>query len=63
MKAVGVIEVLIWGHRVGALSKDPALGYYVFEYAGSWKRLAVELAPLTMPLSAPGSIFSSGRRV
>src|SRR5665213_1435978 len=58
MKAVGVIEVLIWGHRVGALSADPTLGYYAFEYEPSWKRRAVELAPLTMPLSDPASIFT-----
>jgi len=58
MRATSVIEVLIWGHRVGALSADPTLGYYAFQYERSWKRRAIELAPLTMPLSNPSSIFT-----
>jgi len=35
---------------VGALARDERLGFYVFAYEPSWKRLATELAPLTMPL-------------
>lgn len=31
-KAVDVIEVRIWGRRVGAVALDPGLGNYVFEY-------------------------------
>ncbi|HXA78687.1 MAG TPA: type II toxin-antitoxin system HipA family toxin [Candidatus Acidoferrales bacterium] len=40
----------MWGERVGALARDERLGFYVFAYEPSWKRLATELAPLTMPL-------------
>ena len=51
MKPVDVIEVLLWGKRVGAATADPTLGCYAFEYEPSWKRQGIELAPLTMPLS------------
>ena len=40
----------MWGNRVGALARDERLGFYAFAYEPSWKRLATELAPLTMPL-------------
>ena len=46
-----VIEVLIWGARVGALAPDPALGVYAFAYQPSWRRKAIELAPLMMPIA------------
>ena len=51
MKPVDVIEVLIWGERVGATTADPTLGCYAFEYEPAWKRQGIELAPLTMPLA------------
>ena len=46
-----VIEVRIWGKRVGAVAPDPRLGCYVFAYEPAWKRSGIELAPLTMPLA------------
>jgi len=58
MKPVDVIEVLIWGKRVGAATADPALGCYAFEYEPSWKRQDIELAPLTMPLSDRRQTFT-----
>ncbi len=45
-----VIEVRIWGKRVGAVAPDPRLGCYVFAYDPAWRRSGIELAPLTMPL-------------
>jgi serine/threonine-protein kinase HipA len=48
---IPVIEVRAWGNLVGALAPDPRLGYYAFAYAPEWRRLRIELAPLTMPLS------------
>jgi len=45
-----VIEVRIWGRRVGAVAPDPRLGCYVFAYDPAWRRTGIELAPLTMPL-------------
>jgi len=44
-----VIEVRIWGERVGAVANDPGLGCYVFAYDPQWRRRGVDLAPLTMP--------------
>jgi serine/threonine-protein kinase HipA len=46
-----VVEVRIWGRRVGAVAPDPRLGCYVFAYDPAWRRSGIELAPLTMPLS------------
>jgi serine/threonine-protein kinase HipA len=51
-KAVDVIEVQIWGRTVGAVARDPALGYYAFEYDPAFVRSGTELAPIMMPLAA-----------
>ncbi len=48
---VKVIEVWIWGKRVGAVALDPHLGYYAFEYDPQFVLSGIELAPLTMPLA------------
>ena len=56
-KPVEAIEVRIWGQRVGAVALDPKLGYYAFEYAPTFVRSGVELAPLTMPLAAAREPF------
>ena len=56
-KPVGIIEVRIWGRRVGALALDPKLGYYAFEYDRTFTAAGIELAPLTMPLSMASSPF------
>lgn len=45
-----VIEVLAWGHRVGAVAKDPDTGWYAFAYDPDWVAGGFELAPLHMPL-------------
>ena len=47
---IPVIEVRIWGQRVGAVAPDPRLGCYVFAYEPAWRRTGIELAPLTLPL-------------
>jgi serine/threonine-protein kinase HipA len=54
---IPVIEVRIWGKRVGALALDPKLEYYAFEYAPSWRKLGIELAPLHLPLSDSRQTF------
>jgi len=56
-KPVHVIEARVWGHTVGAVALDPRLGYYAFEYAPSFVRMGIELAPLTMPLAQAGEPF------
>lgn len=54
---IPVIEVRVWGKRVGALAPDPRLGYYAFAYEPSWRRSGIELAPLTMPLDERRETF------
>lgn len=51
MKDVLVIEVRVWGQRVGAVALDPRLGYYAFAYEPAWQRTGIELAPLTLPMN------------
>ena len=46
---VDVVEVRCWDSRVGALARDPASGFYAFEYDPGWARTGVELAPLRLP--------------
>lgn len=45
------IEVWLWGEFVGAAALDPTLGFYVFAYAPTFKRLGIEPAPLQMPVA------------
>ena len=49
-KPVDLIEVCIWGYRVGAVALDPRTGFYAFEYDLEFVRKGIELAPLFMPL-------------
>jgi serine/threonine-protein kinase HipA len=53
-----VIEVRIWGQRVGAVAPDPRLGCYVFAYEPAWRHTGIELAPLTMPLADTSPTFA-----
>ena len=57
MKDVPIIEVRAWGRAVGAVTLDPGLGYYAFEYFPSWKRSGEELAPLHLPLNGPSRVY------
>jgi len=50
-KPVDVIEVRVWGKKVGAVALDPNLRYYAFEYEPTFLKTGIELAPLTMPLA------------
>ncbi len=56
-KPVDVVEVRAWGKTVGAVTLEPRLGYYVFEYDPRWQRLGIELAPLTMPVAQSQHVF------
>ena len=49
---VKVIEVFLWGRRVGALSHDYDQ-YSVFEYDPEFRKTGIEVAPFMMPLSRP----------
>jgi serine/threonine-protein kinase HipA len=56
-KPVDVVEVRLWGKRVGAVARDPGLGYYAFEYDPGFIKSGIELAPLSMPLAKAGEPF------
>jgi serine/threonine-protein kinase HipA len=56
-KAVDTIEVRIWNERVGAVTLEPTLGFYVFQYDPKFVRMGVQLAPLTMPLAQAQNPF------
>jgi serine/threonine-protein kinase HipA len=58
MKQVQVIEIRIWGTKMGAVALDPVLGVCAFAYDPKWKRKGIELAPLTMPLSDTRDVFT-----
>ncbi len=55
--SIPVIEVRAWGKLVGALAPDPNIGYYAFAYHPTWRRLGIELAPLTMPVTDSREAF------
>jgi len=57
MKDVSVIEVWVWGRFVGAVTLDPSIDYYAFEYDPAWKRTGTELAPIHMPLKDSRSVY------
>jgi len=57
VKHVAVIEVRIWGQRVGAVALDERLGYYAFAYEPAWRRSGIDLAPLTLPLGDRSATF------
>ena len=49
-RPVKVIEVFLWGRRVGALTHDYDQ-YSVFEYDPKFRKSGIEVAPFMMPLS------------
>ncbi|MDR0350546.1 MAG: type II toxin-antitoxin system HipA family toxin [Coriobacteriales bacterium] len=46
------LEVRCWDRPVGVLALDPTTGFYAFQYYPDFAKSGLELAPLTMPLSA-----------
>jgi serine/threonine-protein kinase HipA len=52
-----VVEVSAWGEVVGAVARDPATGFFAFEYDRAWIAGGIELAPLHMPLSTQIYLF------
>lgn len=56
-KHADVIEVRIWGQRVGAVAADPGVGAYVFEYDEKWLSKGIDLAPFTMPVAGAERLF------
>ncbi len=55
---VDVVEVHLWNEHIGSVTLDPAYGYYVFNYTPEFVRGGIEPAPLQMPLSEDGYLFT-----
>ncbi|MCF0196608.1 MAG: type II toxin-antitoxin system HipA family toxin [Bacteroidaceae bacterium] len=51
MDEIPVIRIFLWGHFVGALSWDGERGFATFQYDDQFRKLGLDLAPLTMPIS------------
>ncbi len=49
---VDLVEVRVWGRRVGAVAFDPSLRVYAFEYLPEWVDTGVQLSPLAVPNQA-----------
>jgi hypothetical protein len=45
MKDVSVIEMWVWGRFAGAVTLDPSLAYYAFEYDPTWKERGSNYLP------------------
>ncbi len=54
---VSVVEVRMWGKRVGAVAEDPRYRAYTFSYAPEWRKTGIELAPRMMPLDSSQTAF------
>ncbi len=54
---VSVVEVRMWGERVGAVAEDPRYRAYTFSYAPEWRKTGIELAPRMMPLDSSQTAF------
>jgi serine/threonine-protein kinase HipA len=54
---VDLVEVHAWDHLVGAVTLDPSLGFYAFEYDPEWVSSRRSLAPLHMPNRSEVFIF------
>ena len=50
-KHVDVIEVFLWGKKIGAAALDPSFGFYAFNFTPEFRATGIELAPLHMSLS------------
>jgi serine/threonine-protein kinase HipA len=55
---MNLAEVKIWGELVGAIAWDEQNEWASFEYAPSFKKSNIELAPLKMPLNGPKNIYT-----
>lgn len=58
-----VARIRLWGHDVGAVAEDRA-GAVTFEYEEAFRRSALEISPLHLPLSLRGPVaFPQLRRI
>lgn len=45
-----LLEVSLWGNKVGVLAWDKSAGLGIFEFYGSFLSFGLDIAPLTMPM-------------
>lgn len=55
---VNVIHVYLWDEHLGAVSMDPAYGYYAFAYTEHAQAAGMEPSPLVMPLDDDPYLFT-----
>lgn len=53
---VDIVNVYLWGQRMGAVALDPVYGFYVFSYTPEFRATGIEPAPLHMP-THQGPVF------
>ena len=44
------VEVYVWGQLIGAVALDPGYGFYAFRFTPEFRKRAIELSPLHMPV-------------
>lgn len=58
-KHVNIIDVHLWGRRIGAVALDPTYGFYVFSYTPEFLAAGIEPSPLQMPtIKGPTFLFT-----
>lgn len=56
---VSAIKVSCWGLDVGVVARDPARGYYAFEYYPEFAARRIELSPILLPSHTAGAVVST----
>ncbi len=46
---VSVVDVYLWGQRIGATALDPSYGFHAFRYTPEFQASGIQPAPLMMP--------------
>jgi serine/threonine-protein kinase HipA len=54
-KHVEVIDVFLWGKRIGVVALDKTYGFYAFRYTPEFQATGIEPSPLKMPLAKVGT--------
>lgn len=58
MKQPEVIEVKIWGQRIGAIAAESQRRSYAFQYDPAWRKRGIDLAPFQMPVTGGKDTFA-----
>lgn len=58
MSQIPVIEIMLWGKRVGAMSWNADRHYAEFQFDNKYRRSGLDIAPLMMPLRTTNNVVS-----